>query len=111
MDTKTFIIYLVVMAGVTYLIRAVPFVMVNKKIENMNIKAFFNYIPYTVLAAMTVPAVFYSTGNTVTAVLGFITALVLAYMRKSLIVVALSASAAVFAGSLIMGVRMAWLFF
>ena len=35
MDTKTFIIYLVVMAGVTYLIRAVPFVMVNKKIENM----------------------------------------------------------------------------
>lgn len=104
MDTKTFIIYLVVMAGVTYLIRAVPFVMVNKKIENMYIKAFFNYIPYTVLAAMTVPAVFYSTGNTVTAVLGFITALVLAYMRKSLIVVALSASAAVFAGSLIMGI-------
>lgn len=104
MDTKTFIIYLVVMAGVTYLIRAVPFVMVNKKIENMYIKAFFNYIPYTVLAAMTVPAVFYSTGNTVTAVLGFITALVLAYMRKSLIVVALSASTAVFAGSLIMGV-------
>ena len=104
MDTKTFIIYLVVMAGVTYLIRAVPFVMVNKKIENMYIKAFFNYIPYTVLAAMTVPAVFYSTGNTVTAGLGFITALVLAYMRKSLIVVALSASAAVFAGSLIMGV-------
>ena len=104
MDTKTFIIYLVVMAGVTYLIRAVPFVMVNKKIENMYIKAFFNYIPYTVLAAMTVPAVFYSTGNTVTAVLGFITALVLAYMRKSLIVVALSAGAAVFAGSLIMGV-------
>ena len=104
MDTKTFIIYLVVMAGVTYLIRAVPFVMVNKKIENMYIKAFFNYIPCTVLAAMTVPAVFYSTGNTVTAVLGFITALVLAYMRKSLIVVALSASAAVFAGSLIMGV-------
>ena len=104
MDTKTFIIYLVVMAGVTYLIRAVPFVMVDKKIENMYIKAFFNYIPYTVLAAMTVPAVFYSTGNTVTAVLGFITALVLAYMRKSLIVVALSASAAVFAGSLIMGV-------
>lgn len=55
MDTKTFIIYLVVMAGVTYLIRAVPFVMVNKKIENMYIKSFFNYIPYTVLAAMTVP--------------------------------------------------------
>lgn len=104
MDTKTFIIYLVVMAGVTYLIRAVPFVMVNKKIENMYVKAFFNYIPYTVLAAMTVPAVFYSTGNTVTAVLGFITALVLSYMRKSLIVVALSASAAVFAGSLIMGI-------
>lgn len=104
MDTKTFIIYLVVMAGVTYLIRAVPFVMVNKKIDNMYVKAFFNYIPYTVLAAMTVPAVFYSTGNTVTAVLGFITALVLSYMRKSLIVVALSASAVVFAGSLVMGI-------
>ncbi len=104
MDTKTFFVYLIVMAGVTYLIRAVPFVLINEKIHNRYFRAFFNYIPYTVLAAMTVPAVFYSTDNTITAVLGFVTALVLAYMRKSLIVVALSASAAVLVGSLIMKV-------
>ena len=34
MELKTFFIYLALMAGSTYLIRAIPFAMVNKKIEN-----------------------------------------------------------------------------
>ncbi len=41
---------------------------------------------------MTIPAIFYSTGNMATAVLGTITALVLAYFNLPLIVVALAAS-------------------
>ena len=55
--------YLVVMAGVTYLIRAVPFVLFRKRIKNKFIQSFLYYIPYAVLAAMTFPSIFYSTGS------------------------------------------------
>ena len=53
-------------------------------------------IPYAVLAAMTFPAVFYSTGNYITAAVGTTVALVLAYFRLPLIVVALAASLSAF---------------
>lgn len=63
MDMLTFLPYLLVMAGVTYLIRALPFVLVNKKIENRFLNSFLYYIPYTVLAAMTFPAILYGTNH------------------------------------------------
>ena len=54
-----------------------------------------DYIPYAVLASMTVPAILYSTNSMITAAAGFSAAIVLAYREKSLIVVALCASGAV----------------
>ena len=63
MDMLTFLPYLLVMAGVTYLIRALPFVLVNKKIENRFLNSFLYYIPYTVLAAMTFPAILTATAG------------------------------------------------
>lgn len=101
MDVYDFFVYLGVMAGVTYLIRAVPFVLVKKKIENVYVKSFLGYIPYAVLAAMSVPGVFYSTRYFASAACGFVTAVVLAYFGKSLITVALSASAAVFISGIV----------
>ena len=59
MDFMSFVPYLIVMAGVTYLIRVIPFVLINKKIENRFINSFLYYIPYTVLSAMTFPAILY----------------------------------------------------
>ena len=38
MDMKSFFIYLAIMAGSTYLIRAIPFALINQKIENQFIK-------------------------------------------------------------------------
>jgi len=90
-----FLKYLAVMAGVTYLVRVIPFILVRNKIENRYISAFLDYIPYAVLTAMTVPAIFYSTSSVVSAVAGFAVAILLAYKEKSLLTVALSASAAV----------------
>lgn len=87
--------YLAVMAGVTYLIRVLPFVLIRHRIRNEFVSAFLDYIPYAVLASMTVPAILYSTSSVITAVAGFVAAIVLAYREKSLIVVALCASAAV----------------
>lgn len=89
-------IYIIVMAGVTYLIRMIPFTLFRKKITSPFFRSFMHYIPYAVLSAMTIPAIFYSTGSMLTSVVGTIIAVVLAYFKLPLIVVALAASAAAF---------------
>ncbi len=95
-------IYVLVMAGVTYLIRMVPFTFFRKKITSRFWLSFLHYIPYAVLSAMTIPAIFYSTGSMVTAAAGTIVALVMAYFELPLIAVALGASAAAFITGLIL---------
>ena len=91
MPDSTFLLYLLVTAGVTYLIRALPLVLVKKKIENRFVLSFLHYVPYAVLSVMTVPAIFYSTGELFSAVAGFAVALLLAYREKSLLTVAAAA--------------------
>lgn len=85
-----------IMAVMTYIIRVTPMVFFRKKIENVRIKSFLHYVPYTVLAAMTFPAIFTSTGSQIGATAGCVVAIVLAYMKKGLLVVALAAAATVF---------------
>lgn len=85
-------IYLAVMAGVTWLIRMIPFTAFRKSIRSPFLKSFIYYIPYTVLGAMTFPAVFYATGNLYASVAATAVALILAFFRQSLLVVALGAS-------------------
>ena len=87
------IIYIAVMAGVTYLIRMIPFAAFRKKIKSRFVKSILYYLPYAVLAAMTVPAIFYSTGNIKSAVVGTVVAVVIAFFEKPLIIVALAAAA------------------
>ncbi len=86
-------VYIAVMALVTYLIRMVPFTLFSKKIKSKFFRSFLYYIPYAVLSAMTIPAVFYCTGNIYTAAAGTAVAVVLAYFGAPLIVVALAAAA------------------
>lgn len=89
-------VYIAVMAGVTYLIRMIPFTFFNKKIKLRFFRSFLYYIPYAVLSAMTIPAIFYSTGDMVTAIAGTIVAVVLAFFNLPLIVVALAAAGTAF---------------
>ncbi len=98
-----FLPYLIVMAGVTYLVRVIPFVSVRHKIKNSFINSFLYYIPYSVLAAMTVPAILYATGTVISAAAGLITAVLLAVRKQSLIVVALGACLVVFVVEVILG--------
>lgn len=86
-------IYIGVMALVTYLVRVIPFTVFRKKIRSRFLKSFLYYIPYAILSAMTIPAIFYSTGNMITAAVGTVIAVVLAYLDLPLIIVALAASA------------------
>ena len=100
MDNKTFFILLAVMAVSTYLVRAIPFAAFRKKITNRKVKAFFDYIPYTVLSAMTFPAILYSTDSILSAGAGALVAVILAYRGKSLLTVAIGTCAAAFLVSL-----------
>ena len=95
-------IYILVMAGVTYLIRVFPFAFFRKKITSKFLRSFLYYIPYAVLSAMTIPAIFYSTGNLITAVVGTVIALILSFFELPLIVVALSASLGAFLTGLLL---------
>ena len=92
----TILIYILVMALTTYLVRMIPFTAFRKKITSRFARSFFYYIPYAVLAAMTFPAILYSTGSLLSASIGLAVAMVLAYFGQSLIVVSLAASLAAF---------------
>ena len=94
-------VYLILMAGVTYLIRALPFTLFTKKIKSKFLRSFLYYVPFAVLSAMTFPAVFYSTGNVYTAAAGVVVALIFAFFKCSLTTVALLSAAAVYLTSFI----------
>ena len=87
------VVYIAVMALTTYLIRMIPFAAFRRKIRSRFFRSLLYYVPYAVLSAMTIPAIFYATGNPVTAAVGTVVAVVLAYFDQPLIVVALAASA------------------
>ena len=95
-------LYILVMAGVTYLVRMTPFVLFQKKITSRFLQSLLYYLPYCVLSAMIIPSVFSSTGSFITALCGLLVAVVLAVMRRSLLTVAIGASLAAYATGLIL---------
>ena len=93
---RRMIISVVIMALVTYVIRALPVTLINKEVKSKFVKSFLYYVPFAVLASMTFPAIFYSTGSTISSAVGTGVAVILAYFRKGLVIVALGAMAAAF---------------
>ena len=96
MKNSVFFIYLLILAGSTYLIRAIPFIAIKEKISNSFVRSFLYYIPYAVLTAMTIPAVFYATNWWVGAAAGLIAAVIFALKGKGLTTVAVASCVAVF---------------
>ena len=96
-----FWIYLLILAGSTYLIRAIPFALMQKKVTNKYIKSFLHYIPYAVLSAMTLPAALYATGsgvnNIISGAAGLIVGGFFAYKGKGLTLVAIISCVTAFA--------------
>lgn len=90
------VIYILVMALTTYLIRVIPFAAVRGKIKSRFINSVLYYIPYAVLSAMTFPAIFFATGDVVTSSVGTVIALIMAFFDLPLIAVALGSSAGAF---------------
>lgn len=100
MNNYKIIIAVLVMAGVTYLTRALPLTFFKKKISSPWLHSFLFYVPYAVLGAMVFPTILYATGDMKTAVIGFAVAMILAFMEKSLLIVALGSIIAVYIAGL-----------
>ncbi len=81
-------LYILLMALVTYLIRALPLTLIRKEINSRFIRSFLHYVPYATLAAMTFPAILNATDYLISSVIGFLVALILAFNKKSLLTVA-----------------------
>lgn len=99
---NNFAIYLMVMFGVTYLIRVMPLMLIRKKIENRFIRSFLAYIPYTVLGAMTFPAIFHALDNPIAGVIGAACGIVLAVCGKGLCTVAAGTATAAYIAMLVL---------
>ena len=102
MTWQTYLLYLAVMAGVTYLIRMLPLTVFRREIKSVFIRSFLHYVPYAVLAAMTIPGILTSTGNIWTALAGLAVAFMMAWRGMSLLSVAIGACVAVAAAQGIM---------
>ncbi len=106
-STVYLITCIAVMALVTYLIRMLPLAVFRKKIKSKFVLNFLFYVPYAVLSAMTVPAVFTCCGSgtvgVVSSLVGLAAALVLALLERGLLTVAVSACGAGLAADIIMG--------
>lgn len=82
------LIYILIMATVTYLIRMLPLTLIRKEIKNKTIRSFLYYVPYVTLAVMTFPAIVNSTGSVISGAIGFVVALALALAGLDLFPVA-----------------------
>lgn len=102
MSWTNFFPYLIVMAGVTYLIRMLPMTVFRREIKSVFVRSFLHYVPYAVLGAMTFPDVLYATGNLWTALSGLVVAVLMAWRGRSLLTVAVGACLAVAAAQGVM---------
>ncbi len=89
-------VYLAVMAGTIYAIRALPLVLLRRRIENRFIRSFLYYVPYVTLAVMTFPAILSATGSIWSAWAALIAGILLAWCGAGLLTVSVSACAVVF---------------
>ena len=89
------ILLIITMAIITYVIRLVPMLVFRRKIKSQFINSLLYYLPYAVLSAMTFPFIMYCSGNVLSAMVGTAVALIGAFSRRSLVMVAILASMAV----------------
>ena len=95
------LITILIMAGVTYLIRVLPLVLIRKEIKNPTIRSFLYYVPYVTLSVMTFPAILTSTSTVWSALAALLIASLLALKGCKLPIVAAAACTTVFLVELI----------
>ena len=101
---STYILICVLLLFITtYFTRMLPFLLCKGEIKNKFVKSLLAYLPYAVLTSMIFPEVFEIRGmGLIPAIVGFIVAVVVSYMNKSLIWVLASSTVATLIMMLIM---------
>ncbi len=89
-------VYMLIMAGVTYLIRVLPLTLIRGEIKNRFIKSFLYYVPYVTLAVMTFPTITQATGSPISGTVAFIAAILLAWFGAGLFPVSVISCIVVF---------------
>lgn len=95
------VLAILLMAGVTYLIRVLPLVLIRREIKNRAVRSFLYYVPYVTLSVMTFPAILSATNVIWSALAALAVAVVLSFKGCKLPVVAAFACATVFLVELI----------
>ena len=89
-------LYILVMAGVTYLIRMLPLTLIRKEIKNTYVRSCLYYVPDVTHSVMIFPALLSATSSVWSGGAALAAAAFLAYRGKSLFQVSTAACAAVF---------------
>ena len=95
-------LYILVVAGVTYLIRVLPLTLIRREIKNTFLRSFLYYVPYVTLAAMTFPAILHATDSIWSGLAALVVGVVMAWMGRSLFQVAVTICLVVFLAELIL---------
>ena len=88
-------VYILIMGGVSFLIRVLPLTLIQKQIKNQFFQSFLYYVPYGTLAVMTFPAIVQATQSTASGILALIIGVIMAWRGAGLFKVALSCCAIV----------------
>lgn len=96
MTVHSILLAILVMAGVTYLIRVAPLVLIRREIKNRTVRSFLHYVPYVTLSVMTFPAILGATGVLWSALAALVVAVALSLKGCKLPIVAAAACVTVF---------------
>lgn len=81
-------IYILIMAGVSFVIRTLPLTLIRRPIRSKFIKSFLYYVPYVTLSVMTFPAILTATQSPIAGIAALLLGIVAAYFNAGLLKVA-----------------------
>lgn len=94
--------YILVMAAVSYAIRALPMTLIRKPIRSRFVQSFLYYVPYVTLAVMTFPAIVDATQSPAAGALALAVGLLAAWFGAGLLPVAVLCCATVLVSELVL---------
>ena len=77
-------IYIFIMAGVSFLIRALPMTLFRKPIKSPFVQSFLYYVPYVTLSVMTFPAIVNATQTPVSGTAALVISILAAWFGADL---------------------------
>ena len=93
---KNIWLYILISAGVSYLIRVTPLALIRREITRRTLRSFLYYVPYVTLAVMTFPAIVEATQSPLAGALALAAGALLAWRGGSLFAVAVVCCGVVF---------------